>query len=90
MVPDLLLVLRLGVLDNLGDEVHKHIFEQFPSEHHLCPIMPLLQNIQHITYVLHVSTQPLGRVHRQNSPLKSIFPSKYASWKICMGIFSFP
>lgn len=49
MVSDLFAVLRLGVTDDVGDEVEEDILEELEGEHHLGPVVTLFHNVQHIT-----------------------------------------
>ena len=90
MVANLLLILALGVPEDIGNELGEDMLEELRGEDHLCPVVTLLHNLQHIACRQTVSYDATARVKQWTLPLKSILPSKYASWKICMGIFSFP
>jgi hypothetical protein len=47
---NLILVLLPGVEDNVGDEDHEDILEQFQSEGELGEIVSLFQDLQNITF----------------------------------------
>ena len=48
MVTNLLFVLRLSVLDDLGYQRKEDVFEELQGEDHLGPIVTLLHNVQHV------------------------------------------
>jgi len=50
MVPNLLLILALGVHDDFGKHLGQDIFEQLGSELEAGPDVTLFQDIQHVTY----------------------------------------
>ena len=49
MVADLLLVLALGVHDDLGKHLGEEILEELGSHDHLCPVVAGLQDVEYIT-----------------------------------------
>ena len=48
MVADLLLILGLGVLDDLGDEREEDVFEELEREDHLGPVVAELHGVEHV------------------------------------------
>ena len=48
MVPNLLLILTLGVHDDFGEHLGQDVFEQLGSELEAGPDVTLFQNIQHV------------------------------------------
>ena len=50
MIPDLLLVLALGVHDDFGKHLCQDVFEQFRSELEAGPDVTVFQYIQHIAW----------------------------------------
>jgi hypothetical protein len=49
VIADLVLVLLLGVANNVGDEGKQHMLKQCRSHLEECPIMAELKDVEHIT-----------------------------------------
>lgn len=50
MVADLLLILGLGVHDDLGKHLGKDVFEEFGSEDHLGPVVARLEDVKDVAW----------------------------------------
>lgn len=76
VITDLVLILSLRVVDNLGNEVGEDVFEQLEmSTHNAHIVFKTLTS-----YVNSKEAQScLYSITSKTSPLKSTFPSKYAS-----------
>lgn len=57
VVTNLLFILGLGMNNNLGEEVHKDVFEELWCHDHLRPVMAFLKDVQYVTCTRLVSGQ---------------------------------
>jgi len=73
MVPNLLLILTLGVHDDFGKHLGQDVFEQLRSELKAGPDMTLFQDVQHVAcYTSFASIEGHGAtLTERNSPLNS-------------------
>ena len=72
MVADLLLILRLGVQDDLGQHLGQDVFEELRSKDHLRPVVASLKDVKNIAWerMKHdMSTGPQGECRAGESEL---------------------
>jgi hypothetical protein len=74
---NLLLVLVLGMEDNVGDELEKDVAEEFRSEDHFREVVAVLQGFEHVAW--HDVSRRVRDGIVPDGPLISIFCAKYAS-----------
>ena len=49
VVANLLLILALGVPEDIGNELGEDVLEKLRGEDHLCPVVTGLENVEHVT-----------------------------------------
>ena len=49
VVANLLLILALGVPEDIGNELGEDVLEELRGKDHLCPVVTGLENVEHVT-----------------------------------------